>query len=123
MRPISVVIMDNIMGIRPEEVFKIYDLKGSTFERINKNSTSPLSVLKDNNFIENYKDRVNVSEETKFSLLAIIQKDKEFLKSCYLMDYSLLLYFLKKIDIRDDESAFTARNINMSIVVKKGLDG
>ena len=31
MKPIPIIIMDNIMGFRPEEVFKVYDLKGSTF--------------------------------------------------------------------------------------------
>lgn len=38
------------MGAKPEEVIRIYDLKGSTFERINKNAKSSLAVLKDNNF-------------------------------------------------------------------------
>jgi 1-phosphatidylinositol-4-phosphate 5-kinase len=31
MKPISIIIMDNIMGPNPEEVLRIYDLKGSTF--------------------------------------------------------------------------------------------
>lgn len=31
MKPIPIIIMDNIMGFSPEEVIKVYDLKGSTF--------------------------------------------------------------------------------------------
>jgi hypothetical protein len=36
-----------------------------------------------------------------------MEKDKEFLKSCNLMDYSLLLYFFSKPDVADDESAYS----------------
>jgi outer membrane protein assembly factor BamA len=49
-----------------------------------------------------------------------IEKDKEFLKSCYLMDYSLLLIFFKKQDITDTESY---KNRKLSIFVKKGEEG
>lgn len=53
MSSISVMIMENIMGVHPENVSKIYDLKGSTFQRIVNNPSSQLSVLKDLNFIDN----------------------------------------------------------------------
>ena len=39
------------------------------------------------------------------------------------MDYSMLIYFLKKTEFRDDESAMTSRNMRMSVVIKKGEDG
>lgn len=50
MKPIPIIVMDNIMGTKPEEVTKVYDLKGSTFQRMQMNIKSSLSVLKDNNF-------------------------------------------------------------------------
>lgn len=31
MKPISIVVMDNLMGLHPEELEATYDLKGSTF--------------------------------------------------------------------------------------------
>ena len=39
------------------------------------------------------------------------------------MDYSLLLYFLKKVEFRDDESSVTGRHMRMSIIVKKNATG
>lgn len=39
------------------------------------------------------------------------------------MDYSLLLYFLKKINIRDDESSMSMRMMKMSLVERKDKDG
>lgn len=36
MRPINVLIMDNLMGSRVEESQRIFDLKGSTFNRVNE---------------------------------------------------------------------------------------
>jgi hypothetical protein len=52
--------MDNLMGGHIEDLTSIYDLKGSTFNRISK-ETKKGSVLKDLNFLENKKDRVRVS--------------------------------------------------------------
>lgn len=34
MKPINVIIMDNIMGEHKDCIERIYDLKGSTFQRI-----------------------------------------------------------------------------------------
>lgn len=52
-----------------------------------------------------------------------LEKDKEFLQQCNLMDYSLLLYFFKKPDVTDDESAYSQRQMQPSILVKSGIDG
>jgi hypothetical protein len=124
MKPICIIIMDNIMGPKPEEVLKIYDLKGSTFQRINEKVKGPLTVLKDNNFINNQTDRVFVQDKLRRDLLRRIEADKNFLKANFLMDYSMLIYFLKKTEFKDDESQFTSsRNMKMSIVIKKGADG
>lgn len=118
MKPISIIVMDNIMGPKPEDVNRIYDLKGSTFERITKYPKNSLSVLKDLNLLDNFFDRVVTDEETKKAMLRRIERDKEFLKSCKLMDYSLLIYFLKKNDEED-----YSKNTKMSIIFKKGENG
>jgi hypothetical protein len=60
MEPISVVVMDNMMGQHVEEVTRIYDLKGSTFQRIAVEK-SPLTVLKDNNLKMNKYERVKIN--------------------------------------------------------------
>lgn len=87
--PINLIIMENVAyGMK---FTKIYDLKGSTLNRStkqdsrssNKDSVGP---LKDNDFLRN-KERV----ECDFHLIKSINQDTELLKSCNLMDYSLLL--------------------------------
>lgn len=54
--------MDNLMGGHIEDLTSIYDLKGSTFNRISKETTKG-SVLKDLNFLENKMDRIRVSKQ------------------------------------------------------------
>jgi len=39
---------------------------------------------------------MQINEKQKKDLLSRLFKDKEFLKSCNLMDYSLLMIFLRK---------------------------
>lgn len=52
MKPISVVIMDNLMGQHIEDIISIYDLKGSTHKRKTKNIKNNRTVKKDLNFLE-----------------------------------------------------------------------
>lgn len=35
MQPINIIIMDNLMGDYAEQAYRVYDLKGSTFNRLN----------------------------------------------------------------------------------------
>lgn len=51
MKPISVVIMDNLMGDHIDEVTSIYDLKGSTHRRLTKKVKSNRTVRKDLNLL------------------------------------------------------------------------
>jgi len=51
MKPISVVIMDNLMGQHIEDVISIYDLKGSTHKRRTVNIKNNRTVKKDLNFL------------------------------------------------------------------------
>ena len=51
-----------------------------------------------------------------------IQKDKDFLNSCNLMDYSLLLIFFKRQDFKDNEQSVMAKR-NVSMFIRRGPDG
>lgn len=92
------------MGQVPEDVFKTYDLKGSTLGRISHNANSPLKVLKDLNFLDNKDDRLHIKESDRQQIVKNIEKDKNFLKTHSLMDYSLLLYIMKKHDYEEDNT-------------------
>ena len=96
MQPINIIIMDNLMGDHAEDAFRVYDLKGSTFNRMNAHPSSDLSVRKDLNFIDDVTMRMQISPKVKKEILKIMERDKEFLKACELMDYSLLIIFFKK---------------------------
>lgn len=111
--------MDNIMGQFPEDVYRVYDLKGSTFQRLQNHVETNFSVLKDLNFLKNTHDKLNVSSQVAKDLQRRLDRDAEFLKSCKLMDYSLLVYFLKKFD----EDGTITKNVRMTIYVKKNSIG
>lgn len=51
MKPISVVIMDNLMGHHASQIERIYDLKGSLHKRETKKVKSNTTVRKDLNFL------------------------------------------------------------------------
>ena len=52
MKPISVVIMDNLMGDYITEIQRIYDLKGSLHKRMTNVIKSQRTVRKDLNFLK-----------------------------------------------------------------------
>lgn len=96
MEPINIIIMDNLMGEHMEEATRVYDLKGSTFQRLNANPSKETSVRKDLNFLDDTMFRMAVADRIQRDILQRMEKDKEFLKACELMDYSLLIIFFKK---------------------------
>ncbi len=105
MKPINIIIMDNLVGKHCEFMTRMYDLKGSTFQRITHNPTSAKTVRKDLNFLEDRDYRLITKEPLQKELIKRMAKDKEFLKSCNLMDYSLLVVFFKKSgDCSQEES-------------------
>ena len=57
--PISIIIENNILGSNLQDIMSIYDLKGSTFGRYAERK-NPLTVLKDQNFIKNPDDALEV---------------------------------------------------------------
>jgi 1-phosphatidylinositol-4-phosphate 5-kinase len=58
MKPINVIIMDNIMGKHSDDIVRVFDLKGSTFQRINSGPLKDTSTRKDLNFKEETDYRV-----------------------------------------------------------------
>ena len=52
--------------------------------------------MKDLNFLEDKQFRMEVTKDLQKDLVQRIEKDKEFLKSCELMDYSLMIIFFKR---------------------------
>ena len=120
MKPISVVIMDNLMGQHIEDVISIYDLKGSTHKRRTVNIKNSRTVKKDLNFLLEPQYYMQVNEKQKRDLLQRIAKDKDFLKSCNLMDYSLLMIFLRKKDQLDLEAQ---ANRKLSFYIKREANG
>ena len=88
--------MDNLMGDFIEEVTNIYDLKGSMHKRYTKKIKSNRTVRKDLNLLMDVDNTLQMNEKVKKDLVQRIYRDKEFLKSCNLMDYSLLLIFFRK---------------------------
>jgi 1-phosphatidylinositol-4-phosphate 5-kinase len=96
MKPINIIIMDNLVGKHGEFMTRMYDLKGSTFQRITHNPTSTKTVRKDLNFLEDREYRMVTREPLQKDLIKRMAKDKEFLKSCNLMDYSLLIVFFRR---------------------------
>ena len=63
MKQISVVIMDNLMSDRVNEILRVYDLKGSLHKRINKNPKNHRSVRKDLNFLQDTDSILKLSVE------------------------------------------------------------
>mmetsp|Transcript_45817 Transcript_45817/g.33552 ORF Transcript_45817/g.33552 Transcript_45817/m.33552 type:complete len:121 (+) Transcript_45817:242-604(+) len=49
MHPVTVLVMNNVMGTETQDITATYDLKGSKFQRYVVPS-KPTTVLKDNNF-------------------------------------------------------------------------
>lgn len=80
MKPINVIVMDNIMGKHSDDIVRVFDLKGSTFQRIHPGPFKNTTTRKDLNFIEDTDHRVHTNEKNQKQMLSIMAKDKEFLK-------------------------------------------
>lgn len=123
MKPISVVVMDNLIGDNIQDVISIYDLKGSTHRRITKKIKNERTVKKDLNFLLEPQFIMRLDSKEQKDLAMRIQRDKEFLKSCNLMDYSLLMIFLKKKDIEEEFDGFADKAKQMSVFITRGEHG
>ncbi|KAF8122166.1 SAICAR synthase-like protein [Boletus edulis] len=91
-RKIHFVIMNNLFPSH-KDIHETYDLKGSTVGRIyseEKAKQNPRAVLKDLNWINRGK-MLELGPEKRALLSEQIRRDSEFLKTVYVMDYSLLV--------------------------------
>ncbi|KAG6377326.1 SAICAR synthase-like protein [Boletus reticuloceps] len=91
-RKIHFVIMNNLFPSH-KDVHETYDLKGSTVGRVyseEKAKQNPRAVLKDLNWI-NRRKMLELGPEKRALLSEQIRRDSEFLKTVYVMDYSLLV--------------------------------
>ncbi len=98
------IIMKSVTGVKEEwtiivmqnifctflKIDKLYDLKGSTYKRYNKAHQIDKAGGKDLNFIED-KMKYFINSQTYQEIRRQIKHDSSFLKTCNLIDYSLLL--------------------------------
>ena len=92
--------MNNLLGKDFADIERMYDLKGSTFQRLTKltpqqEEKSGLKVLKDMNFVNN-KEKLAIPSGKKDELYEVIKKDAQFLSESNLMDYSMLFVKVSK---------------------------
>jgi 1-phosphatidylinositol-4-phosphate 5-kinase len=115
MKPISIIIMDNLMSNQIKQITSIYDLKGSLHRRDTRKIKNNRTVRKDLNFLRDTDNIVKMSLSQREDFKKRLYKDKEFLKKCNLMDYSLLLITFKKEPPRgvDDSTASLFRQMTM----------
>ena len=97
---VYVLLMENTLQLHDvEQLRNIFDLKGSTVNRLVTGCTKPSDTLKDINFLKIKKRNPNLtkmSSQTSLKLATIMSKDVRFLRQNNLMDYSLLLGIEKK---------------------------
>jgi len=91
-RKIHFVIMNNLFPPH-KDIHETFDLKGSTVGREypeTKVAENPGAVLKDLNWIK-WGKRLELGPEKRALLSEQLRRDADFLKSVYVMDYSLLV--------------------------------
>jgi hypothetical protein len=69
MEPILVIVQNNIIGPDSASVDRLYDLKGSTEGRLSPESSNPLSVRKDLNFMASYEDKLVLDKPSEERLM------------------------------------------------------
>mmetsp|Transcript_85080 Transcript_85080/g.150444 ORF Transcript_85080/g.150444 Transcript_85080/m.150444 type:complete len:531 (+) Transcript_85080:21-1613(+) len=91
----------------PIHVDSMYDLKGSTYHRRVKDASE--SVRKDQDWIDDG-CRLELSEEDAKSLLEMHQRDTEFLSSCHIIDFSVLIGIAELEDSEKPEHAWMSKD-------------
>lgn len=101
-RPVRLIVMENVIrNAGPETVLGIFDLKGSSVDRIVKQKhVTPSMTLKDLNLKSmNKKMRwLNFRESDRKKIMQVLAKDVQLLEQHKLMDYSLLLCIQRNPD-------------------------
>jgi hypothetical protein len=92
---VNIMLMENTIRLKKSKQLRyIFDLKGSTVDRVVTGKTKNLTTLKDINFLiakKRFKNLTELDKRTSKRLVAAMRNDVEFLRQQRLMDYSLLL--------------------------------
>ena len=105
MKEVHVMLMENTAQLRDAtQITHVFDLKGSTVDRMVKGATKRSTTLKDQNFLKccdyNLKKNgvpfISFAKQDRQKLLEVVRKDVAFLKSQGLMDYSMFICREKK---------------------------
>ena len=92
---VHIMLMENTMRFKnPNKLKYVFDLKGSTLDRIAKGKTENTTTLKDLNFLllkQEIKNLTKLNESTTKRLIQVMRNDVAFLMSFNLMDYSMLI--------------------------------
>lgn len=98
----KIMIMRNLCCYPKYFVERIYDLKGSTFEResLKKKNIKQGSILKDIDFLKIEK-KIYIEEKYKLDVIETLKKDSIFFKDNGIIDYSLLVI---KINLQTDQN-------------------
>lgn len=98
--PVILLLMGNTLRFRKSEnIFKIYDLKGSRVARkVDTTDAKPTTTLKDVNFFfnSNWEQEVRLSKEVQAAINWQLQLDSKMMSELNIMDYSLLLGIEKR---------------------------
>ena len=89
------MLMENTVRLKSPKYLKyIFDMKGSTVDRLVDRTQPPSKTLKDINFIKikrKHKNLTTLSAASTRKLVHGMRKDVEFLSSLNIMDYSMLI--------------------------------
>lgn len=103
---VHIMLMENTVRLKePKQLRYIFDLKGSTVDRVVTGKTKNSTTLKDINFLvtkKRFRMLTTLDEKTNRKLVRAMRKDIEFLYSQRLMDYSMLIA-IEKSSITDHE--------------------
>ena len=95
-----IILMRNIAAVPRQYILKTYDLKGSTYDRqVLKKGVSSEDVegktLKDLDF-NSIEKKLEINEEYREKIIKIIGQDSKFFMEKGLIDYSLIVFKIKK---------------------------
>jgi len=115
----NLIIMKNVCGFPSKFVERVYDLKGSKYDRevfknkeIHNFSELKNYVLKDLDFAR-FEGTLNFKQDMKKAFLQQVEIDSKFFRDNYLIDYSFMVFYVNKQKYRDEKGEFndfTLRN-------------
>jgi len=115
----NLIVMKNVCGFPSKFVERVYDLKGSKYDRevlkgkdVRSRQELKNYVLKDLDFAR-FEGFLNFRDDIKQSFLQQVEIDSKFFRDNYLIDYSFMVFYVNKQKYRDEKgdfNDFTLRN-------------